>query len=567
MGEHPAQHIIKYLTASAANNRSSDGGATARAIVALIEELLARAAPGRVLPLYYVVDSILKNVRESGTYAKLFELNAAHLFSDAHARSTPAERTKLERLRDMWGQQKVLPAAVLAQMAEEHFSDCVTSDSEGETRQSATSVSGAKNPGTNETNESDSENDSVGDPDIDMNVDAGSDETASTLTPAVAVDKFRAAVSEMGSHPAKHIIAYLTKTAAENTAAAVAGAVVGFVEEQLIAASRPKGAAGRILPLYYVIDSILKNVRSTYSDLFSRNAARLFEASHARADDATRKNLRRVAKTWQQDGVFPSDVMEQVLGVLAAHMGVAAGGASGAEVGDDGHASDEYQVESDEDVAGASTGTLTESQKQQLVAHPLARQLLKEQFAEMGVQQAEQPSLESVIDTDPAAATMLVQLLGIHDVESATQTDGALAQLLAIMQRVGIDSPFVDEVRTGAATSGGIARVSAVMAELRMRGFSGLDAMELPQPPTGINAALSAALGTNAARGGSNGAMALNLPNFGPPRLHIVTAFTNTTVAEHCDATDMAVAALFDPQARWAAGHRFWDEESVSVPS
>ena len=85
MGEHPAQHIIKYLTASAANNRSSDGGATARAIVALIEELVACAAPRRVLPLYYVMDSILKNVRESGTYAKLFELNAAHLFSEAAA--------------------------------------------------------------------------------------------------------------------------------------------------------------------------------------------------------------------------------------------------------------------------------------------------------------------------------------------------------------------------------------------------------------------------------------------------------------------------------------------------
>jgi pre-mRNA cleavage complex 2 protein Pcf11 len=62
-----------------------------------------------------------------------------------------------------------------------------------------------------------------------------------------------------------------------------------------------------MLPLVYVLDSILKNVKGFYIDLVQDDAARWMPTVHEKLQDAQRAKLKKVWQTWNECQIFSTD--------------------------------------------------------------------------------------------------------------------------------------------------------------------------------------------------------------------------------------------------------------------
>ncbi|KAJ3277208.1 hypothetical protein HDV01_000260 [Terramyces sp. JEL0728] len=87
--------IITNLTIIAEENL-----ANAPVIVQAIEQQLSNAQPGFVIPLLYLMDSILKNVGKG--YVAAFQKNLVRVFSDAYTKVNDADKARFQRTLQTW---------------------------------------------------------------------------------------------------------------------------------------------------------------------------------------------------------------------------------------------------------------------------------------------------------------------------------------------------------------------------------------------------------------------------------------------------------------------------------
>lgn len=80
------------------------------------------------------------------------------------------------------------------------------------------------------------------------------------------------------------------------------------IRNQLLAAR-----GDHILPVMYVLDSILKNARGYYIQLFTNDATEWMRSVYlSLPNEATRAKLKKVYKTWSDFNLFPLDVWNAV---------------------------------------------------------------------------------------------------------------------------------------------------------------------------------------------------------------------------------------------------------------
>ncbi|KAI1083911.1 hypothetical protein F5B20DRAFT_357687 [Whalleya microplaca] len=132
---------------------------------------------------------------------------------------------------------------------------------------------------------------------------------------AVARD-FREALEDIQSN-ARYEIQNLTLIARENTEHALA--ISGALQEHIKRAPPHKK-----LPALYVLDSIVKNVGTPYTLFFGRKLYQTFMDAYASVDNATRRKMDEMLKTWKEPvpgsidtrPVFPPDVVRPIENAL-----------------------------------------------------------------------------------------------------------------------------------------------------------------------------------------------------------------------------------------------------------
>ncbi|OAA73878.1 mRNA cleavage factor complex component Pcf11 [Cordyceps fumosorosea ARSEF 2679] len=104
-------------------------------------------------------------------------------------------------------------------------------------------------------------------------------------------EDYRLALEDLTSNM-RFEISNLTVIARENTEHALAIAEV--LQQHILKAPPPKK-----LPALYVLDSIVKNVGTPYTLYFGRNLFKIFMESYAMVDDAVRKRMEDMLRTWK----------------------------------------------------------------------------------------------------------------------------------------------------------------------------------------------------------------------------------------------------------------------------
>lgn len=120
------------------------------------------------------------------------------------------------------------------------------------------------------------------------------------------VAEFQEALTDL-RQPQKSVISALTMLAAENKGAAASVAAV--IENHLVTC-KPEYR----LPALYLLDSIAKNARDPYVQLFARNLPQMFLTAHESANTKTQASLERLFGTWR--GVFPDAPINAIAAAL-----------------------------------------------------------------------------------------------------------------------------------------------------------------------------------------------------------------------------------------------------------
>ncbi|ORY01297.1 hypothetical protein K493DRAFT_312463 [Basidiobolus meristosporus CBS 931.73] len=119
--------------------------------------------------------------------------------------------------------------------------------------------------------------------------------------------QYRASLADL-TFNSKPIITKLTILAQENIENATV--IVQAIEEQ-IRRVHPR----QKLPVFYLLDSICKNVRGVYINLFARGIVKTFLDTYFSVDQATQKNLERVLSTWKngpKGPLYPPEVIKNI---------------------------------------------------------------------------------------------------------------------------------------------------------------------------------------------------------------------------------------------------------------
>jgi len=81
-----------------------------------------------------------------------------------------------------------------------------------------------------------------------------------------------------------------------------ANAIYQLIRHRLLTTGRDN-----MLPLVYVLDSILKNVKGVYVNLVQEDAAEWMSTIFHKMQDSQRAKLKKVWKTWEEFNIFSSD--------------------------------------------------------------------------------------------------------------------------------------------------------------------------------------------------------------------------------------------------------------------
>jgi pre-mRNA cleavage complex 2 protein Pcf11 len=81
-----------------------------------------------------------------------------------------------------------------------------------------------------------------------------------------------------------------------------AGAIYGIIRQRLLKTTREN-----MLPLVYVLDSILKNVKGNYVNILEKDAIDWMPIVYQKLQDAQRAKLQKVWKTWNEFKLFSTE--------------------------------------------------------------------------------------------------------------------------------------------------------------------------------------------------------------------------------------------------------------------
>lgn len=133
---------------------------------------------------------------------------------------------------------------------------------------------------------------------------------------ATFADMYAGKVRSLGCHPDKNTINELTRIAADvaRTPGAHSGGtaelVVGIVERNLL-----RSYPDHKLPLVYLMDSILFNVRGVYQGLFSGHLAAIFQSVYNESPSMTKQKMMTTLKRWEErrgSGALDANVLRDI---------------------------------------------------------------------------------------------------------------------------------------------------------------------------------------------------------------------------------------------------------------
>ncbi|DAZ92423.1 TPA: hypothetical protein N0F65_000207 [Lagenidium giganteum] len=116
--------------------------------------------------------------------------------------------------------------------------------------------------------------------------------------------QFDAMINQMGAYPAKDIINSLTMLAER---AAFPSEIVSFLETKI-----HRVAPNFKLPIFYLMDSILKNVKGAYPELFGRIIVPLYCNCVRQVDGKDLRRFIHVLNTWEASRLFVRDAIAQM---------------------------------------------------------------------------------------------------------------------------------------------------------------------------------------------------------------------------------------------------------------
>jgi len=126
----------------------------------------------------------------------------------------------------------------------------------------------------------------------------------------VELREYREMLMNLGFYPDKVLINTLTMIAEDYAPLErSASELYNLIRDMLL---NPKVAAGRKLPLIYVIDSILKNAKGQYVPIIERTASEWIDATYKVMEhrEEERVKLRKVVNTWRDFNIFHSEAID-----------------------------------------------------------------------------------------------------------------------------------------------------------------------------------------------------------------------------------------------------------------
>ncbi|CAM9502238.1 unnamed protein product, partial [Phaeothamnion confervicola] len=127
------------------------------------------------------------------------------------------------------------------------------------------------------------------------------------------MNDFRTRAAKLRDFPDKAMIDYLTKAADANRDEALR--VAALLEGQV---SDPAFPAKYKLPLVYLIDSILKNVREPYTTILAAGVVGWYSCAWDSVDSKGRASLIKVLGTWEAGRLFAPDKLQQLREIVAS---------------------------------------------------------------------------------------------------------------------------------------------------------------------------------------------------------------------------------------------------------
>ncbi|KYR02391.1 ENTH domain-containing protein [Tieghemostelium lacteum] len=122
----------------------------------------------------------------------------------------------------------------------------------------------------------------------------------------VIVSEFSSILNSLTYNDA-NIIKTLTQYASIHIKAA--SEIVSIVEQKINDTVNPK----QKLPIIYLLDSIIKNVKRDYIDLFSKNIVKTFVNSFQSVDDITKASLLGLYKIWKERNMVSQNLLDEIL--------------------------------------------------------------------------------------------------------------------------------------------------------------------------------------------------------------------------------------------------------------
>jgi pre-mRNA cleavage complex 2 protein Pcf11 len=124
------------------------------------------------------------------------------------------------------------------------------------------------------------------------------------------LEEYKEILERMGNFADKVTVNSLSMVAEDHAdSPSSAAAIYGCIRDPLLS---PTVAAGRKLPLVYVMDSILKNVKGEYRKLIEEDAHEWMPVVHKALGEEQRAKLKRVWNTWREFRIFPEDKLERM---------------------------------------------------------------------------------------------------------------------------------------------------------------------------------------------------------------------------------------------------------------
>jgi len=135
------------------------------------------------------------------------------------------------------------------------------------------------------------------------------------MEPAQQVARLGKLIERLGNFPDRDVIHQVTETAkvglktgGMELAERMTACVMDVLDDAGSDASPPAGAeptaAERRVPLFYAMDSVVKNVGDVYGPLFGLRVKAAFEKAFAACHDKDKTRLHHVLRTWNEKKIF-----------------------------------------------------------------------------------------------------------------------------------------------------------------------------------------------------------------------------------------------------------------------